>query len=327
MLTVSEFTAMIADPEFTKARAVLKAFNIDFARSSCSRAVIKRVLNDVDKTEIVGFIKKSNASGTDIEYLMAEAGRKTIEKDKLEAFFRHFENKSKKNRLYMLIGETGVGKTYMMKNRFPNSAILTCHSAIDPFTLMYDMVKDQNGNLGPVPTPFHHSLLNGGDVLLDEVNGLPYDTLMFLQGITDEKEYIVVGKDAVRIHHNFKIMATMNPPSETDERKPLGDALIGRAIGFVVELTDEIISQRLNVSMTWIDNVRRIYNHVSNSSMIDVRPLDYRDFAKFSDPDLDFSESLKFKFAVNDIQNIRAFGRVKETEEFKRLLRSVQEVR
>ncbi len=122
---------------------------------------------------------------------------------------------------------------------------------------------------------------------------------MFIQGLTDEKKRVVIGDELVKISNGFKIIMSLNPPSETDERMPLGDALLGRAVGFVLELTDQIIMKRLKVSEQWLYGVRNLYNHIRNSGMIDMRELSYRDYQRFIK--YDFETQFQFKALAGDV--------------------------
>ena len=158
---------------------------------------------------------------------------------------------------------------------------------------------------------------------MDEGNELPQDTLMFIQGLTDEKKNVVIGDETVEIAKGFKILMSLNPPSETDERMPLGDALLGRAVGIVLELTDEIICKRLNVTENWLYAVRTLYNHIRNSGMIDMRDLNFRDYQRFIK--YNFETQLQFKVCMGDVTNIKEFRKIQTTGEYQRLLKRILE--
>jgi hypothetical protein len=198
-----------------------------------------------------------------------------------------------------------------------------CNRALDVFSLCYYTDdKERNGAMASYETPFLKALKSGGQVFLDEMNELPHETLMFIQGITDEKKSVVIGDEVVHISPTFRILGALNPPSETDERTPLGDALLGRAVGHVLELTDDIISQRINKSKKWLSVVRRLHNYVAQSGMIDVRPLSFRDYQRLAK--YDFESQFKFKVCMGDVSNIRNYEKLTLTGEYDRLINEVQ---
>jgi hypothetical protein len=144
---------------------------------------------------------------------------------------------------------------------------------------------------------------------------------MLIQGLTDEKKSIVIGDKNIKISPSFRILATMNPPSETDERNSLGDALLGRSVGYILELQDDILISRLGITATWLRMVRELWSVLKANSFIDVRNLDYRDYQKFSR--YDFETQLKFKVCQGDIRNIQDYKRVSSTGEFQQRIKDI----
>ena len=51
---------------------------------------------------------------------------------------------------------------------------------------------------------------DGKTIVLDEINMLPFETLRFLQGITDGKSAFDFKGNHIDIHPNFRIIGTMN---------------------------------------------------------------------------------------------------------------------
>lgn len=309
------------DDKFKKAQAILKErYQTEFTMFSCNREVIELV--NKDDPEIVGHIKNANRTRIDINILMFNKEQQRTAETEVERFFADFDNVENKERLFILLGETGVGKSYLIEQRYPDIVQYPCNKGLDSYTICYHLDKeDGSKDMSPLETPFLKAIKNGGKVFLDEMNELPHDTLMLLQGLTDEKKTTVIGDKVVEIHKDFKIIAAMNPPSQTDERTPLGDALLGRAVGLVVELTDEIIKKRLGCSQSFLDNIRELYSFMS-LSFNDVRELNYRDYQKFVK--YDFETQLKFKLAVNDIENIENYRRVSSSGEYKDIVMKIR---
>jgi hypothetical protein len=272
--------------------------------------------------ELAELMTIAHDTQTDIDIVIKSEERKKTKRNGLESFFAAFEDKKSPDRLFILVGETGVGKTYIATNRYPKATVLNCHEGIDAYSLMYSLEPNAQGQLIPTKTPFHNAVLEGHSTIMDEMNLLPHETQMLIQGLTDRKSHIVVGSEIVKIADGFRILATMNPPSETDERRPLGDALLGRAVSYVLELTDDIICQRLKVSKKWLSAIRNLYNHLRASGFIDVRNLDYRDYDKMSR--YDFEEILKSKICQGDVSNIRNYATVIQTGEYEKLCDDVR---
>lgn len=298
---------------YEKAKDILG--EVGFTVYSCTKEILERVVNGEDLKEL---IKSANTEQVFIHELERKLKRQKT--DGLESFFNAFENPNTKERLFILLGETGVGKSYVIEKRYPNIVQYACNRSMDTYSLLYYLADNGNG-LAPHPTPFLKALTDGGKVFLDEMNELPHETLMFLQGITDEKSSIVIGDQTVAISPEFKLIAALNPPSETDERIPLGDALLSRSVGYVLRMTDDLLCKRLNVTKDWLYKVRTLWNYIRNSNLIDVRPLTFRDYQRFST--YDFETQLVYKVSMGDVSNITAMDKIMETGEYQRLLEDV----
>lgn len=327
-ITKEDFVNLLQGERGMNALLILKQHNSDFSAYSCSQQTISRILENENNAEnlaqIIDLVNESNLRQIDIQIVEFERKNKKDEKSLLDAFFKEFENNDNKKRLFILMGETGVGKSYLIEKRYPNITTYACNSSLDPYSLCYYLADKDGSGLKPYETPFLKAVkgeLEDNRVLLDEGNELPRDTLMFIQGLTDEKSSVVIGDKLVRISPKFKIIMTANPPSRTDERNSLGDALLGRAVGFILELTDNIISDRLKVSISWIQKVRQLYALLKANRFTDIRELDYRDFDKFSK--YDFQSQLKFKVCQGDVENIRDYKRITELGEFQKLLNEI----
>lgn len=306
--------------DYNKALERINEHNADFTIYSCTEDIIDKVMkSSSDELEqLADLITEANNNEIYIHDL--EKRQKRVKVDALEQFFSAIDDPKSKERLYILLGETGVGKSYLIEQRYPDVPQYACNQALDPYSLCYHM-DDKGDGLKPYETPFLKAVKEGGKVFLDEMNELPHDTLMLIQGITDEKKSMVIGNENVDIHTDFKLIAAMNPPSETDERTPLGDALLSRAVGVVIELTDSLLVKRLNVKSEWLSAVRRLFNHVRQSGMVDVRDLSYRDYAKMAK--YDFETQFKFKVCMGDLSNIRTFSSLQQTGEYQQLIDEV----
>lgn len=312
---------VMGNKNYSDALELVKKHGADFTMYSCTDETINLVLgsSQEDLPEIIERIKKANLEEIYIHDIVVRRKNKV---DPLDMFFKSFESLETKERLFVLLGETGVGKSYIVEKRYPMIPQYACNKLLDPYTLCYYTDdKDKNGSLSNYETPFLKALKRGGQVFLDEMNELPHETLMFIQGITDEKKSVVIGDEVITISPTFRILAAMNPPSETDERTPLGDAILGRSVGHVLRLTDDIICERLGKSQKWLSAVRKFHNYVSQSGMIDVRPLDFRWLQKFVK--YDFESQFEYLVSMGDVINIRNYEKLTLTGEYDKLLQEV----
>lgn len=328
-MTGSEFMAIaLSNPDYLPARKILQARGLDFTPASCRPSIITQILtltpDDFDNP-IFSYIAEANATGRDIDEVIIRANATDRKTSYVENFFKSFEDEKTPERLFIIIGETGVGKSYMVEKRYPDIPQYACNKSLDPYSLCYFLADIDGTGLKPYETPFLERLKKGGAVFLDEISELSHETLMFIQGLTDEKKTVVIGNEVIHIAKTFRIIATMNPPSETDERTPLGDAILGRAVGIVFTMTDDLICSRLDVTPNWLNAVRTIYTLVAGAGMMDVRALNFRDYQRFSK--YDFETQFKFKMCMGDVTNIEAFEKIQNTVEYEKLLKDVIDAR
>jgi hypothetical protein len=326
-MKVSEFAQVALNYEpYREAMKILKDNGSDFTNFSCSRNVIDKIIefrknNDTSGLkDLITLIDFANQNKIDIENVKEEIEKRNAWKNEVDEFFDMFRNRRVRNRLFLVVGETGVGKTFLIEKNCPNAVKYACSKSLDSYSLCWYLADKDGSGLKPYPTPFQERLRNGGEVFLDEMNTLPLETMMFIQGITDEKKSVVIGDEEVVIHKDFRIIGALNPPSETDERDPIGDALLSRAIGIGLELTDELICSRLNVKQEWVDAIRELFTFLKMSDMIDVRELNFRDFQTFSSDKNAIRRQLKFKMFMGDVKNIADYKKISELGEFKKCM-------
>jgi hypothetical protein len=314
-------------PRYKEVRAAVESYGSRISIYTSNRRIVDLIAMYLDKDEtdelkeLIKLMKEADALEVDIEDLIANRKVQQRAKGKLDRFFDAFESDETKERLFILLGETGVGKSFEIERRYPDIIQYPCNSQLDPYTLCYH-IDDTGKGLAPQPTPFLEALIHGHKVFLDEGNELPRDTLMFIQGFTDEKKTMVMGSSVIRIHPKFKIIMALNPPSDTDERRPIGDALLSRSVGCVMPLTDDIIVKRLNTNQGFLYAIRSLYNHLRRSGLVDLRDLNYRDYQKLLEYDLE--DQLEYKCCHGHVNNIKNYAKIKATGEFQLLLEKVK---
>lgn len=110
-------------------------------------------------------------------------------------------------RFELYFGEPGTGKT--TKAMTLANKCIVCSSDMLPADLMQNFCfKDGKADFDP--SDLWKAMENGESIVLDEVNMLPFESLRFLQGITDGKDTFDYKGHTITIHPDFKIYATMN---------------------------------------------------------------------------------------------------------------------
>lgn len=110
-------------------------------------------------------------------------------------------------RFELFFGEPGTGKTTQAMKIA--SKCVVCSSDMLPTDLMQNFVFN-DGKADFDKSDLWVAMEEGSAIVLDEVNMLPFESLRFLQGITDGKETFNFKGHEIKIHPNFKIYATMN---------------------------------------------------------------------------------------------------------------------
>ncbi len=117
------------------------------------------------------------------------------------------EHKMINTRLKLFFGEPGTGKTTeAMKH---SDKCVVCSSDMLPADLMQNFAFD-DGKAQFQKSDLWIAMETGSTIVLDEINMLPFESLRFLQGITDGKESFDYKGFNIKIHNGFNIIGTMN---------------------------------------------------------------------------------------------------------------------
>lgn len=112
------------------------------------------------------------------------------------------------NRLKVYYGAAGTGKTTLAQSETDNRCIV-CNASMLPADLMEDFVFT-DGHPDFNPSLLYDCMEKGLPIVLDEINLLPFDSLRFLQGITDGKSIVSYKNREIHIKEGFQIIGTMN---------------------------------------------------------------------------------------------------------------------
>lgn len=140
----------------------------------------------------------------------------------------------KNNKPTLIIGETGVGKTALIRylahqtNNGFRRLNLNGQTTIDEFVGKTLINKQGTYWQDGVLTD---ALRKGYWLLLDELNGALPEILFVLHSLLDDDGFIVLSEkdgEVVKPHPNFRLFATMNPSGKYAGTKELNKALLSR---------------------------------------------------------------------------------------------------
>ena len=110
-------------------------------------------------------------------------------------------------RLIVYYGPQGTGKTTSAEKI--SDVTVVCHSGMLPQDLVEDF-EFESGQPSFNKSAFVDAAETGKTILLDEFNLLPFETVRFLQGVLDNKDKFEYKSRHIKIHKDFKVIATMN---------------------------------------------------------------------------------------------------------------------
>ena len=164
----------------------------------------------------------------------------------LTAIARLNINKEINKRLEIYYGPQGTGKTTDALTQTANR-IVCCHSGMMPEDLLEDFdFEDVHGNPVYKPSALQHAMTDGTPICLDEINLLPFETIRFLQTITDNKTSIIYKDKTINISNGFRIIGTMNL-KVGNQIFPLPEPLVDRALDIRrYKITAELLTTLLS---------------------------------------------------------------------------------
>lgn len=131
------------------------------------------------------------------------------------------------DRLTILFGPAGTGKTTKVLNDYPNIVKFNCNPSLIPSDIMEDFeLKDSVSNLAL--SSIVKCAIGGEPILLDEIGALSPQCLETLQTLTDNTTKFVWKGQEIEIKKGFKIIGTMNV-EVNGRRFTLPEPLVDRA--------------------------------------------------------------------------------------------------
>lgn len=159
----------------------------------------------------------------------------------------------------LLIGETGTGKTSLVKKLAKEQGQtvvrvnLNGQTSIDEFVGKYIL---KGGEMVWQDGALTQCLRNGWWILVDEINAALPEILFVLHSLLDDDRSILLSEkdgELIKAHDNFRFFATMNPVEDYAGTKDLNKALLSRfgvvlRIGYVNFDTEvEVVVERTGI--------------------------------------------------------------------------------
>lgn len=152
------------------------------------------------------------------------------------------------DRLKIYFGAPGTGKT--TKALTEATKCMVCASDMLPVDLMQNFAFAE-GSPEFQKSDLWKAMEAGEAIVLDEINMLPFESLRFLQGITDNKDAFDFKGHHIEIKPGFKVIGTMNL-NVNGQNIPLPEPLVDRCSDIVEYTLNEnllydMLSQKIDI--------------------------------------------------------------------------------
>lgn len=162
------------------------------------------------KTYIVNYFKVTGNPDTNNVSEKIKSHAREFEQILAELVKIH-SNKVINDRLEIMFGNPGIGKSYEVSRKYPNVKKMSASSDLEPLDLIKAFTTGPNGQASFVKTSLVECLEAGEPLWVDEANLLSFTCFRFLQPILDGSDYIDTADfGRINIKKGFKMIMTFN---------------------------------------------------------------------------------------------------------------------
>ena len=165
-----------------------------------------------------------------------------------------------KNMPVLLIGETGTGKTSLVRHLAYETGNAFMRVNHNGGTTVEDIIGrwllNENGQTVWVDGVLIEAMKNGYWYLADEINSASAEINFVYHSLLDDDGRVVLaekGNEVVIPHENFRFFGAMNPPAEYAGTKELNKALMSRFMVMKVDFPSPATETKILVERTGIE--------------------------------------------------------------------------
>jgi uncharacterized protein YlaI len=317
------------DQKRGQAIALLLKANPDYLRTykcrSCLRGKIQKQIKEKIKTAISKATEKSaekpkedlfiiddeilkqhipSSAERYINRYIGNGKGKVLDEDVLRF---HFTSKDPLLKNVLLIGETGVGKSLLIRFFCHKHKIPYYRVVMNGGTTVEDIIgqniMDENGKL-----KFEYQVLikfmqKGGIFVFDEINAGQKDILHILNSITDFERKAIVTQhkgEVIQAVDKFLVVACMNPPAEYDLAE-MSKSLKSRFCPYYFDYDEKVDKQVLGNDTNLLNFARSVRTARLNKQ-IDT-PLSTRDLRQYQLIKAGLGDEVAKEMLVNKFHN------------------------
>lgn len=236
-------------------------------------------------------------------YIGSGKGKKMDE----EVLMYHFRSKNPLMKNVLLVGETGTGKTALVRHFCWKNKIPYFRVVMNGGTTVEDIVgqntMDEDGKLKFVFQVLIKFMQKGGIFVFDEINAGQKDILHILNSITDYERIAIVTQhkgEVIKAIDKFLVVSCMNPPAEYNLQE-MSKSLQDRFCPYYFDYDEKVDKQVLNSDEKLLNFMKAVRTARLNKK-IDT-PLSTRTLKQYQIMRDEFSIEVAKEMLVNKFHN------------------------